>query len=202
MTIYAIVNPLLSSPEKITSQAPVWTLISQAAILQGGNPFFVPDFASSFEARIALAIKIGKLGKGIAPRFAHRYIDSAAPALLFVATDLLESLKSTGRPWSQAISYDRSLAIGKFTNLSLEDCKSCMLAMSMESTELAFSAQWSADSLSPGIEETIAAVSSDNTLKMGDIILIGIADSGPQVNPEMRIHLYFNNSESLAFNIR
>ncbi len=100
MTIYAIVNSLLSSTEKDNPYPPVWTLISQAAILQGGNPFFVPDFASKFEARTALAIKIGRLGKGIAPRFAHRYIDSAAPAVLFVASDLLEKYKNVGFPWS------------------------------------------------------------------------------------------------------
>ncbi len=202
MTIYAIVNPLLSSTEKANPHPPVWTLISQAAILQGGNPFFVPDFASKFEARKALAIKIGRLGKGIAPRFAHRYIDSAAPAVLFVASDLLEKYKNVGFPWSQAISYDRSLALGKFTETSLDECKDCSIAMTIDSPQGPIVASWTASSLSPSIEETIAAISRDNALKMGDIILIGIDASGPQVHPDMRAHLSLNNTEALAFNIR
>ncbi len=202
MTIYTIVNSLLSSTEKVDSDLPVWTLISQAAILQGGNPFFVPDFANCFEARTALAIKIGKLGKGIAPRFAYRYVDSAAPAILFVATDLLETLKSSGIPWTQAVSYDRSLALGKFADMTLEECKSCKIEMSLESPTGIIKTTWSAETLYPGIEETIAAISRDNALKMGDIILIGIALSGPEVDPEMRVHLSLNDSESLSFNIR
>ncbi len=202
MTIYAIVNSLLSSSEKVNPQAPVWTLISQAAILQGGNPFFVPDFADCFEARTALAIKIGKLGKGIAPRFAHRYIDSAAPAIIFVATDLLESAKAGGLPWTQAISYDRSLALGKFTNMTLEKCKKCSIGIKIDAPESTILGSWNASSLSSTIEEAISAISRENALKMGDIILLGLAPSGPQVNPEMRAHLSLNDSESLAFNIR
>ncbi len=202
MTIYAIVNPLLSSAEKVNSQAPVWTIISQAAILQGGNPFFVPDFASKFEARTALAIKIGRLGKGIAQRFAHRYVDSAAPAILFVASDLLDSYKSSGYPWSPAISYDRSLALGKFTDMPLDECKNCKIHLLLDSPNGAINACWSAETLCPSIEETISAISCDNARKLGDIILIGLAPSGPQVNPDMRAHLSLNNSEALAFNIR
>lgn len=202
MTIYAIVNGLFSSTEKTNMSNPVWATISPAAILQGGNPFFVPDFAIHFEARVALAIKIGKLGKGIAPRFVGRYVDSAAPAILFVATDLLLSLREKGLPWTQAISYDRALALGKFENISLSECMDCKIALSLDYQDSSFEVKWNADSIPYGIEETIAAISRDNALKMGDIILFGISSLGPQVHPDMRAHLLINGSDSLVFNIR
>lgn len=202
MTIYALVNNLLSSPESHDASRPVWTLISQAAILQGGNPFFVPDFADRFEARTALAIKIGRLGKGIAPRFAHRYIEAVAPAILFVASDMLKNFQDAGFPWTQALSYDRALALGKFTDSSLEQAKKCTLTLSIESQKSPSEINWSAENLCPAIEETIAAISRDNALKMGDIILVGIAAEGPQVNPDMRAHLSLNGTDSLSFNIR
>ena len=202
MTIYAIVNDLLHETEGTNISNPVWTIISPAAILQGGNPFFVPDFATDFEARIALAIKIGKLGKGIAPRFAGRYIDSAAPAILFVAVDLLRSLRERGLPWSQAVSYDRALALGRFEKISLERCKDCNIALSLDHQGSPLEVKWNVASLPTGVEETIAALSRDNALKMGDIILFGISPSGPRVHPDMRAHLIINGSNSLAFNIR
>ncbi len=202
MTIYAIVNNLASSSTCSSVSSPVWTLISQAAILQGGNPFFVPDFADRFEARVALAIKIGRLGKGIAPRFAGRYVEAAAPAILFIASDYLKEIQASGLPWTQAISYDRALALGKFTDISLEQAKKSGISLSIESQDVATELKWSAESISPGIEEIISAISRDNALKMGDIILIGISESGPEVHPDMRAHLYLDDSESLAFNIR
>ena len=201
MTIYAKVNGLLS-PERSNMSIPVWTIISPAAILQGGNPFFVPDFASCFEAHTALAVRIGKLGKGISPRFVGRYIESAAPAILFVASDLLKSLREKGLPWSQAISYDRALALGKFTSCSLEECKKCEISLSLESAGANVIEQRTPESLHIDVEETIAAISRDNALKMGDIILFGISAEGPQVHSDIRAHLRMNGGDSLAFNIR
>lgn len=201
MTIYAIVNNLLS-PEDTDTSSPIWTIISPAAILQGGNPFFVPDFAAHFEARTALAIKIGKLGKGIAPRFVGRYVDSAAPAILFVAADLLRSIKENGLPWTQAISYDRALALGKFENISLEECKNCDIVLSLDYQGSSLEMKWDGSSKGNAIEETIAAISRDNALKMGDIILLGLGPEGHQIHPDMRAHLLMNGSDSLAFNIR
>ncbi len=202
MTIYAIVNNLLSTSDSFDSDKPIWSVISPAAILQGGNPFFVPDFADIFEARSALALKIGKLGKGIAPRFVGRYIESAAPAVLFVASDLLFSLKEKGLPWSQAISYDRSLALGKFSDMTLDECKNCKYGFALKESDSDIASTWVGEPQSLYIEETISALSRDNALKMGDIILVGIGRTGSKVSPDMRLTLTLNDSESTAFNIR
>lgn len=202
MTIYAVVNNLLSFRENHQNDGPIWTVISPSAILQGGNPFFVPDFSDSFEARVALAIKIGKLGKGIAPRFANRYVDSIAPAILFVAADLLQTIKASGLPWTSAISYDRSLALGKFIRIPFEECKKCNIIVSLHSHDTSAEIMLSADSILPNIEETIAAISRDNALKIGDIILLGITGNGPEVIPDMRADIQINGIDSLSFNIR
>ncbi len=202
MTIYAIVNNLLSSSDGKDSSLPVWTLISPAGILQGGNPYFVPDFAGRFEARLALAVRVGKLGKGIAPRFVDRYVDSVAPCVIFIATDLLQSLRRQGLPWTSALSYDKCLAIGKFFPISIEDISKCEIKLSLDSHEQHIESCWNSDTLHPDIKETLAALSRDNTLKTGDVILLGIDASGPEVKPDMRATLGLNGINSLAFNIR
>ncbi len=202
MTIYAIANDLQDCKSPLNADHPVWTLISPAAILQGGNPFFVPDFANRFEARVALAVRIGKLGKGIARRFAYRYVDAVAPALLFVAADRLKSLSDEGLPWTSAISYDRSLALGKFADFDLEKDCNCEIDFTLDAGESSTGEKWKPESLKSDIEGTVNALSRDNTLKMGDIILMGLGSRGPEVRPDMRAHLSLNGAESLVFNIR
>lgn len=202
MTIYAIVNNILSASSPDAGMHPVWGLISASGILQGGNPYFVPDFSDRFEARIALAIRIGKLGKGIAPRFVDRYVDAVAPSVLFLAPDKLKYLRNKGLPWTQAMSYDRCLSVGKFTPCAADNWNQVEVKLTFDPPNDFSDRILKGSALNPGIEETIAAISRDNTLKMGDIILIGLAGEGPQVTPNMRVHLSLNGFESLRFNIR
>lgn len=201
MTIYAITDGLTHA---FSGQTPrhEWTLISGSGILQGGNPYFVPDFAEKFEGRPALAIKIGKLGKGIATRFAGRYVDSVAPALLFVADDLLKDLHHQGLPWTRAMSYDRCLALGKFKSKSLEELKKCTVGVTV-------SGNGGSDSLTLQIEEgereiaeIISTLSRDNTLKTGDIILAGLSHEGIVAKQGLSASLQLDGTESLHFNIR
>ena len=200
MTIYAIVNHLLTSSQVTLS--PIWTLISPAGILQGGNPYFVPDFAECFEARVALAVRIGKLGKGIARRFASRYVEAVAPAVLFVATDLLKSLKADGLPWTQAMSYDRCLAIGKYKHIPFEQLSGCEYAMKLEPSEADGYNHCVCFGDTKMLSECIETISRDNTLKTGDIVLIGLSENGPMMTPGMRVTLKINGEESPGFNIR
>ena len=202
MTIYAIVNDFLPRTHFSRIPGDVWTIMSQAAILQGGNPYFVPDFASRFEARMALAVRIGKLGKGIAPRFARRYVESVAPAVVFVAPDLLSDLRDEGMPWTPALSYDRSLALGKFQQIPFDGIASCECSL-----KLFYDDGFLETIHAPGLdgtplEETVASVSRDNTLKTGDLLLIGLSASGPEVRPGCRVELSIVGGDKLGFNIR
>lgn len=202
MTTYAIVNDFLNGRDDTMPGRPVWATISASAILQGGNPYFVPDFASRFEARAALAARIGKLGKGISPRFAHRYVDSIAPAAVFVATDMLERLRASALPWTPAISYDRSLALGRFTKTDFNDIAGCRCSITLTGADGKAEVICNASLSIKDLEDTIAAISSDNTLKTGDILLLGLSGTGPEARPDQRATLMINGEESLGFNVR
>lgn len=202
MTIYAIVNSLINGSHTKTDSPAIWTLISGACILQGGNPFFVPDFSPRFEARLALAAKIGKLGKGIAPRFAHRYVTSVAPCIVFAAPELLKSLQEKGLPWTQALSYDKCLAIGNFTEIPFSEIADCKINLKIESPDSSYETEWNDNLLYPTVAESLSSISVDNTLKTGDLILLGLASEGPSVVPGQRATLCLNGAESLKFNIR
>lgn len=202
MTIYAVVNDFLAAATSCEAKGPVWTLMSPAAILQGGNPYFVPDFDSRFEARTALALRIGKLGKGIARRFAARYVDAVAPATVFVAANLLNRLRKEGMPWTSAINYDRSLALGRFQSADFEGIARCECTLMLESSgdSIKSSSHTGAANMRP--DDIIETLSRDNTLKTGDLLLIGLAKEGPAVRPGLKATLLLNDEEMLRFNIR
>jgi len=50
-------------------------VIPDSAIGRTHQPWFVPDFGHDWTSRYALAARIGRLGKGIAPKYVERYVD-------------------------------------------------------------------------------------------------------------------------------
>lgn len=50
-------------------------VIADSAIGRPVMPWFIPDFGENWRWRRATGVRIGRLGKGIAPKFAERYID-------------------------------------------------------------------------------------------------------------------------------
>ncbi len=201
MTIYAIVNTLIGD-KVIDNQQPVWTLVSPSGILQGGNPFFVPDFADTFEARCAIALRLGRLGKGISARFASRYIEAAAPSVLFVPPTLLQSLRSNGLPWTSALSYDRCIAMGSFKKMTLDEIESCKIGLHISNNSNESDTELTEIFDKTDIGAIVEHLSRDNTLKTGDIILAGITPTGPETLPGSSAHLSLNGEVSLKFNIR
>lgn len=208
MTIYATIESLLAEgpgPESsgATTKPTDWALISASGILQGGNPYFVPDFAGRFEARLALAVRIGKLGKGIAPRFAGRYVEAVAPCVLFVGADLLEELRKAGLPWTRAISYDRCLALGRFEKTEGTAPGPKGIAMEIADSEgIEAAVRIEADPLDCDNVEAIGLLSRDNTLKTGDILLLDMSREAMRVSPGQSVRLTMNGETSLRFNIR
>ena len=73
---YAEHNKELNGGVLVKPEAPVIFMKPDSAILKGGKPFFIPDFAERFDYEAELVVRISKLGKNIAPRFAHRYYDA------------------------------------------------------------------------------------------------------------------------------
>lgn len=147
---------------------PVWYEIPDSSILRTGQPFFIPDFSDEFRVFPSIAIKIGRLGKGIAERFAERYIASYAVACSVVGTTLLESLRSRGLPWSRAAAFDKSCMTGNFSD-NLTD----VFRIFTDSAEITYRTE----EIRMPVGKIISLISRDITLKEGDIIL-------PALHPE------------------
>lgn len=185
MKIFAVTNAYSPVPEPFHSSCSdlCWYEIPDSAISRSGNPFFIPDPEQEYAAFPSAAWRIGKLGKSVAPRFAMRYTDAATIALAVVNLTLLRRLREAGLPWTAAVAFDRSCIIGNFSDIvAFKNCADFQI--SHANREYVYSLS----NISINIGDSLAAISAQNTIKTGDIILGALAPAIPlRVNAPLSI---------------
>jgi 2-keto-4-pentenoate hydratase/2-oxohepta-3-ene-1,7-dioic acid hydratase in catechol pathway len=100
------------------STAPVVFMKPDTALLKDGNPFFLPDFSEQIDYETEIVVRINRLGKNIAERFAHRYYDEVTVGVDFTARDLQREFRRKGLPWELCKGFDGSAAMGDFVSLA------------------------------------------------------------------------------------
>ena len=172
-----------------------------SAILKDNKPFFIPDFESEIEHEAEIVLSISKVGRSIAPRFAHRYFDKITIGIDFTARDLQKSLSAAGMmPWSIQKGFDGSAPIGKFlpingfditAGINFELHKNGALVQKGCSSDMIF-----------GFSEIIAYVSRFFTLKTGDLIFTGTPSGVGPVKKNDRLSAYLEGTRVLDFNVK
>lgn len=129
-----------------------------SAMILPGRPLFMPEWGENWEVRLHPAVKIGRLGKNIAPKFASRYFDGFTLACRVTLPDA-DSTRLRG-----VISgMDSSLFYGEWQPA---DTTAADHTVSLNGSDIAL------PRLADAISDAIAKVSEYMTLKMGDIILL------------------------------
>lgn len=152
---------------------PAIDVIPESAIQKTGKPFFLPDFSESFRCRAAVGIRICRLGKNIAAKFASRYYEEAGICLTIEASDLLEKLKAAHAPWALATAFDGAVIVGSFCKEN-KDLLENELPVTFSTNGIKIE-QVSSPKI-PDFDTMIAYVSQFFTLKMGDCLLIERGD--------------------------
>lgn len=149
------------------------------SLLREGYPFFYPDFSNEIHYETELVVRIDRIGKYIAERFAHRYYSEVTVGIDFTARDLQRRAKAHGLPWTTAKAFDNAAAVGKWV-------KKESLQKGMQ--ELDFHLDIDGRTVQQGntcdmlfsIDRLIAYASRFFTLRMGDLIFTGTpAGVGP-----------------------
>ncbi|MDE5877455.1 MAG: fumarylacetoacetate hydrolase family protein [Muribaculaceae bacterium] len=182
MKIFALVNnhPQQYVPGPLAEGPLVWDMLPDSCLLRSGNVLFLPDLTHRYEAVPTLAVKIGRLGKSIAPRFAHRYVAEITVALHIRDLTRLDALREAGLPWVMAWGFDRSLVTGNFVPA---DDLAALADIKLEVTDTVTHTTVGSCGLIIDLPHVIEAVSRDNTLKNGDLILPSLAPSGLVLKP-------------------
>lgn len=140
-------------------------LLADSSILPTGRPLFIPDWAAAFTATLSIAARINRLGKCIAPRFAHRYWDSVTACLLTQGIDKQGNVIAR-----QALSraHDGALVLGQMMSKDVIAHGTQLACMVDSNTATLVTLQ----GLPKLIDDTIVEMSQYMTLKMGDLLCI------------------------------
>lgn len=152
---------------------PVLFMKPDTSLLTGDKKdFYIPDFSSEIHYETEVVIKISKMGKNIAERFAYRYYEEISLGIDFTARDIQSDLKKKGLPWEIAKAFDNSAAVGRFIpkdklEKSVNDLNFLLkiddtVVQSANTSEMIHS-----------VDKIIAYASCFFTLKTGDLIFTG-----------------------------
>ncbi len=142
--------------------------IPDSCLIRSGKPFFIPEFDSEFRACCCLAVKVSRLGKCIAPRFAGRYWAEFSLGVSIHAANTLSVLRREGLPWSGAYVFDRSLIIGDFCS---KDKWMAGTSIGLKYGEEEIRIGYDSCDTS-AIDEIMSFVSEHNTIRQGDMVLV------------------------------
>ena len=151
--------------------SPDFYLKPDTALLRKNQAFYRPDACSRLSGAMALVVKINRLGRHIAPRFANRYYDETSIGFCLYADDVLENLQQQGRPWGPAVALDYSAPLAE-PFIPLSQSQPLDSIFSWAAPPLAWEGRLEATLGSSPIDEAISRVSQYIFLKMGDLLWI------------------------------
>ncbi len=151
---------------------PVFFCKPDTALLIRNRPFYIPDFSQEIHYETELVIRICKVGKNFAPRFAPDYYDAYTLGFDFTARDIQRHCRKEGLPWEICKAFDNSAAIGQFIpksefpqgpdRLHFEMKKNGAICQSGDTADMIFK-----------VDEIVSYVSRFFTLRTGDCIFTG-----------------------------
>lgn len=195
---YAAHNKELHHTLELTE--PTIFMKSDSSLLKDGKPFFIPDFSSEIHYETELVVKIDRLGKNIAERFAHRYYSEVTVGIDFTARDLQRRLREQGLPWEISKAFDNSAVIGTF--IPLEKAGNVnQLSFHLDMNGKTVQQGYTADMLF-SVDQIIAYVSRFFTLKIGDLIYTGTPVGVGPVSIGDHLEGYLGERKLLDFHVR
>lgn len=195
---YAAHNKELHHTLELTE--PTIFMKSDSSLLKDGKPFFIPDFSSEIHYETELVVKIDRLGKNIAERFAHRYYSKVTVGIDFTARDLQRRLREQGLPWEISKAFDNSAVIGTF--IPLEEAGNVnQLSFHLDMNGKTVQQGNTADMLF-SVDQIIAYVSRFFTLKIGDLIYTGTPVGVGPVSIGDHLEGYLGERKLLDFHVR
>ncbi len=179
---------------------PVIFMKPDSAILPAHNPFYIPEFSNDIHYEVEIVVKINRLGKHIATRFAPKYYDEIGLGIDFTARDLQNKLKDKGLPWEKAKAFDGSAVIGDFLpKAHFEDINAIEFGL-IKNEE--WVQKGNSSLMLWKIDEIIAYVSQYFTLKIGDLIFTGTPAGVGKVSPEDELKGFIGNQKMFEVKVK
>ena len=180
--------------------SPIFFLKPDTSYLKPGNPFFYPSFSNDIHYECEIVIKICKVGKNIAEKFAHKYYQEIGLGIDFTARDLQENCKSKGLPWEMAKAFEHSSPISN-EFISKDELDLSDLKFSLKKNDEIVQIGSTKDMIF-SVDQIISYVSKYMTLKTGDLIYTGTPAGVGPIKIGDKLTGYINDKKMLDLNIK
>ncbi len=181
-------------------EEPVVFMKPDTAILRKNRPFYIPDFSNDLHHEVELIVKINRLGKNIAKKFAHRYYAEIGLGVDFTARDIQWKLKEKGYPWEISKAFDNAAVIGDFMSVTeIKDVQNIDFRLDVNGKTVQ---KGNSKDMIFSIDEFIAYASRFFTFKIGDILFTGTPSGVGPVKIGDRLEGYIFDRKMFDFKIK
>ena len=179
---------------------PVFFLKQENAITRRNRPFFLPDHLGRVDYETELVVRISRLGKSIAARFADRYWDAVTLGIDFTARDMQNEFRKKGLPWELCKGFDQSAVVGDWVpKEQIGDLQDLHFNLDVDGKTV--QEGHTANMIFP-VARIIEDVSSFCTLKTGDLIYTGTPVGVGPVSIGQHLQGFLEGKNVLDFHIR
>lgn len=179
---------------------PIIFMKPDSALLKNNKPFYIPDFTNELHYETELVVKINRLGKNIAQRFAHRYYSEVGLGVDFTARDIQRQYRKEGKPWEISKAFDNSAVIGNFLPVeTLGNVQNIMFRLEKNGETVQ---QGNSGDMIFSVDELIAYISKFFTLKIGDLIFTGTPVGVGTVDINDRLEGFIFDKKIFSFQVK
>ncbi len=172
----------------------------ETALIRKKNVFFHPEFSRKIDYEVEIVLRICKLGKHIAEKYAHTYYDKIGIGIDFTARDIQSKCKVEGLPWEISKSFDGSAAVSNFIetyqfkninkiNFSLK--QNGKTVQNANTSKMIFS-----------FDHIISYISKFFTLKIGDLVFTGTPEGVGKININDKLEALIENKVLLNLKVK
>ena len=179
------------------NKEPYISLRPDNAVLRNNDDFYMPHFTDDMVCGSGIVVRISRLAKCIAPKFASRCYDSVTAGVTFVARDVMQSALAAGCPTDEAYSFDRSTAIGTEWLTPDQIAGEWGLVASVGEKKQSYNY----GDLQTVIDRYVAFASQKLTLKTGDLVFIA-NDIDVETKQGDSVIVSLNDIQPLNFQIK
>jgi len=181
-------------------EEPVLFMKPDSALLKNNKPFFLPDFSTDIHYEVELVVKINRLGKGIALKYAHRYYDEVTLGIDITARDLQARVRKESLPWEITKGFDGAAPVGKFLPVrQFRDIGNIDFRLDINGSTVQ---KGNTSDMIFSIDRIIEYASVFFTLKTGDLIFTGTPPGVGQLHRNDRLVAYIGDIPVLDFLIK
>lgn len=181
-------------------EEPVIFLKADSSLLINRKPFFLPDHLGQVDYETEIVVRINRVGKTIAQKFAHRYYDAVTVGIDFTARDLQKKLRAEGKPWDLCKGFDGAAAIGEWIpKEEFADVQNLNFHLDINGQTVQ---QGNTSDMLFKIDEIISYVSQFYTLKTGDILYTGTPVGVGPVKIDDHLEGYIEDRKVMDFKVK